>query len=151
MLAMLPSFSDAKDVAARVVNILHRRLLRSTGGRIGRSGFGMPVLELITTGRKSGRLRSTILTSPVQRGDELVIVASYGGDERHPAWFLNLRDNPDVEVAINGQRLPMKARVASPEERDELWPQVTQKYGGYAAYQRRTDREIPLVILEPAG
>ncbi|MGH2726741.1 MAG: nitroreductase family deazaflavin-dependent oxidoreductase [Actinomycetota bacterium] len=148
---MIPSFSDVKDLAARVVTTLHRQLLRSTGGRIGRSGFGMPVLELITTGRKSGQPRSTILTSPVQRGDELVVVASYGGDNRHPAWFLNLRDNPDVEVAMNGQRQNMKARVASSDERAELWPQVTEKYGGYAAYQRRTDREIPLVILEPAG
>ncbi len=148
---MVPSVSGAKDLVARFVTALHRQLLRSTGGRVGRSGFGMPVLELITKGRKSGKARSTILTSPVQRGDAIVIVASYGGDDRHPAWFLNLRDNPGVEVTMNGRKRPMTARVASPDEKAELWPEVTEKYRGYAAYQRRTDRDIPLVILEPAG
>ena len=110
----------------------------------------MPGRELSTTGRKSGKTRKTILTSPVQEGDALVIVASYGGDNRHPAWFLNLRDNPDVEVTMRGSKRRMRARVASAEERARLWPLVVKKYRGYAAYQRRTVREIPLVILEPA-
>ena len=92
-----------------------------------------------------------MLTSPVQEGDTVVIVASYGGDNRHPTWFLNLRANPDVEVTMKGRTRKMKARVASAEERAELWPRVTEKYRGYASYQTRTDREIPLVLLEPRG
>jgi deazaflavin-dependent oxidoreductase (nitroreductase family) len=110
----------------------------------------MPVLMLGTIGRKSGKLRTTMLTSPVQDGNALVIVASYGGDNRHPTWFLNLQANPDVEVTMRGRTRNMRARVASTEERAGLWPRVTQKYRGYASYQKRTVREIPLVILEPA-
>ncbi len=139
-----------KDIAARVVTELHRTILRATGGRVGSSGFGMQVLQLTTIGRKSGAPRTIVLTSPVQEGETLVIVASYGGDNRHPAWFLNLRDNPDVEVEMRGRKRAMRARVASPDERTALWPRVTAAYKGYAAYQRRTDREIPLVLLEPS-
>lgn len=139
-----------KDIAARVVTELHRTILRATGGRVGSSGFGMPVLQLTAIGRKSGAPRTIVLTSPVQEGETLVIVASYGGDNRHPAWFLNLRDNPDVEVEMRGRKRAMRARVASPDERTALWPRVTAAYKGYAAYQRRTDREIPLVLLEPS-
>jgi deazaflavin-dependent oxidoreductase (nitroreductase family) len=91
-----------------------------------------------------------MLTSPVQEGDKVVIVASYGGDPRHPAWFLNLRERPDVDVLMDGGHKKMRARIASAEEKEELWPRVTAKYRGYGAYQRRTDRDIPLVILEPA-
>jgi len=143
-------WNNGKDLAARILSRSHEQLLRLTGGRIGSSGFGMPVVVLGTIGRKSGQLRTTVLTSPVQEGDALVLVASYGGDNRHPAWFLNLRDNPDVEVTINGTTSKMRARVASADERSRLWPQVTEKYRGYASYQTRTDREIPLVIVEPA-
>lgn len=111
----------------------------------------MPVLELTTTGRKSGQRRSVMLTSPVQQGDAIVIVASRGGDDHHPAWFLNLRDHPDVEVAFAGKpRQSMRARIATPVERAVLWPQVTARYRGYGSYQTKTDREIPLVLLEPA-
>jgi deazaflavin-dependent oxidoreductase (nitroreductase family) len=109
----------------------------------------MPVLALTTTGRKSGKKRTTMLTSPVQDGDAIVVVASYGGDDRHPQWFLNLRDNPDVEITMNGTTRPMRARVASPDEKAELWPRVVEAYRGYGQYQRRTDRDIPLVICEP--
>ena len=139
-----------KDIGARVVTGLHRVILRASGNRIGSSGLGMPVLELTTIGRKSGAPRTIVLTSPVQEGDALVVVASYGGDNRHPAWFLNLRDNPNVEVAMRGDKRAMRARVASPDERAALWPRVTEAYRGYASYQRRTDREIPLVLLEPS-
>lgn len=139
----------AKDAAARVLSGSHALILRATGGRIGGTGFGMPVLILTTTGRKSGQRRQTTLTSPVQEGERLVLVASFGGDNRHPAWFLNLRDNPDVEVTMRGRTRKMVAHVASADEKARLWPRVIEKYSGYAAYQRRTDRDIPLVILEP--
>jgi deazaflavin-dependent oxidoreductase (nitroreductase family) len=92
-----------------------------------------------------------MLTSPVQEGSTFVVVASRGGDDKHPAWFLNLRDNPDVEVAVQGKpKQRMRARIATPDERSELWPRVTKTYKGYAGYQTKTDREIPLVLLEPA-
>src|SRR5690606_2970560 len=109
------------------------------------------VLELTTIGRKSGEPRTVMLTSPLQEGSTTVIVASRGGDDHHPAWFLNLRDNPDVEVAMKGEpRRRMRARVATPEERSRMWPKITAAHTNYAGYQRKTDREIPLVLLEPA-
>lgn len=138
-----------KDAVARLVTGLHEQVFRTTKGRVAGSALGMPVVMLTTTGRKSGKPRTTMLTSPVRDGDTVVLVASYGGDDRHPAWFLNLRDNPDVEVTMEGRTRPMRARVASAEEKAELWPRCTKAYKGYAGYQKRTDRDIPLVILEP--
>jgi deazaflavin-dependent oxidoreductase (nitroreductase family) len=143
--------SNPKDTVARLVNTFHRTVFNTTKGRLlGKLG-GMPVVMLTTTGRKSGEPRTTMLTSPVQVGDTLVLVASYGGDDRHPTWFLNLSEEPRVEVVMDGQRRQMTARAATPEEKAELWPQVTAAYGGYAGYQKKTDRDIPLVILEPSG
>lgn len=85
-------------------------------------------------------------------GQSYVIVASRGGEDRHPAWFLNLRDDPRVEVVIQGgPRQPMLARIASPEQRARLWPEITRRYPNYAGYQEKTEREIPLVLLEPAA
>lgn len=110
----------------------------------------MPVLELTTIGRKSGTPRSVMLTAPVQDGAKLVVVASRGGDDTHPAWFLNLRANPDVEVALRGGcRQPMRATVLNAEERNRVWPGLVAAQKRYAGYQRKTDREIPLVWLEP--
>jgi deazaflavin-dependent oxidoreductase (nitroreductase family) len=124
--------------------------MKLSGGRLGWDVANMPVLELTTTGRKSGRPHTVVLTSPVRDGDAIVVVASRGGDNHHPAWFLNLRDNPDVEVVIGREpERSMRARVADPDERARLWPQVVARYKGYGDYQTRTDREIPLVLLEP--
>jgi deazaflavin-dependent oxidoreductase (nitroreductase family) len=78
-----------------------------------------------------------------------VIVASKGGYPQHPAWFHNLKANPDTRVQVKHRRIPVRARVATPEERERLWPKVVEAYKGYAVYQKRTEREIPLVILEP--
>jgi deazaflavin-dependent oxidoreductase (nitroreductase family) len=78
-----------------------------------------------------------------------VVIASYGGDDRHPTWFLNLRDDPKVEVTMDGKTRSMRARVASPEEKAKLWPRVVAAHRGYEQYQKRTDRDIPVVILEP--
>jgi len=139
------------DLQLKTMNNIHRALLKISGGRLGWRAGGMPVLELTTTGRKSGQPRTVMLTSPVQQGDAIVIVASRGGDDHHPAWFLNLRDHPDVEVAFGGKpKQSMRARVATAEERAALWPRVTAAYKGYAGYQTKTDREIPLVLLEVA-
>lgn len=128
----------------------HRFLQRLTRGRAGWKIAGMPVLELTTTGRRSGERRATMLTSPLRDGDAYVVVASRGGDDRHPAWFLNLRDDQDVEVAVEGHpSIAMTARIASPEERARMWPLITSKHANYAGYQQKTEREIPLVLLEP--
>jgi deazaflavin-dependent oxidoreductase (nitroreductase family) len=140
------------DFALKTMNTVHRGLLKISGGRFGWNASHMPVLELTTIGRKSGRPHSVMLTSPVQDGANVVVVASRGGDDHHPAWFLNLRDNPDVEVAMNGKpKQPMRARVADADERARLWPLVTADHKNYAGYQTKTSREIPLVLLEPAS
>jgi len=140
------------DLVFKSLNAVHRTLLAVSGGRIGREAGGMPVLELVTTGRRSGVPRIVMLTSPLQEGDAYVVVASRGGDDRHPAWFLNLRDEPQVAVSVRGgPRTPMRASVATPEERARMWPQIAARYRNYAGYQRRTQREIPLALLRPAA
>jgi deazaflavin-dependent oxidoreductase (nitroreductase family) len=132
------------------MNTVHRGVLKLSGGRLGWSASNMPVLELTTTGRKTGQPRTVMLTSPVQDGSTIVIVASRGGDDQHPAWFVNLRDNPDVEVVMSGKpKQRMHARVATPEERARLWPLVTADHKNYAGYQTKTKRVIPLVLLDP--
>jgi deazaflavin-dependent oxidoreductase (nitroreductase family) len=140
------------DSVLKVMNGAHRVIMKVTGGRLGWSAGSMPVVELTTTGAKSGLPRTVLLTSPVQEGDAYVVVASRGGDDHHPAWFHNLKAHPEVQVSIKGAvAQPMQARVASSEERARLWPQVETTYKGYAGYQRKTEREIPLVFLEPIG
>jgi deazaflavin-dependent oxidoreductase (nitroreductase family) len=109
----------------------------------------MPVVELHTVGRKSGRPRSTMLTSPLVDGARVVLVASKGGDDRDPDWYQNLAAHPDIELTMAGERRAMSARPASAEEKADLWPRVVAAYKGYGSYQRRTVREIPLVICEP--
>jgi deazaflavin-dependent oxidoreductase (nitroreductase family) len=99
-------------------------------------------------GARSGTRRTTPLAY-VRDGDDVILVASKGGYPRNPAWFHNLTANPDTQVQIGSERRPVRARVADREERERLWPEVVKAYGGYEDYQRRTDREIPLVILEP--
>ena len=132
------------------MNLVHRTLMAVSFGHWGWDAAGMPVLELTTIGRKSGEPRSVMLTSPVQEGETIVIVASKGGEPQHPAWFLNLRANPDVEVRYRGgPKQPMQARIADAADRARLWPLITAKYKNYADYQRRTDREIPVFVATP--
>jgi deazaflavin-dependent oxidoreductase (nitroreductase family) len=138
------------DLVLKTMNLVHRTAMTVTGGRWGWTFGSMPVIELTTTGRTSGQPRSVMLTSPVQEGETMVIVASRGGDDRHPAWFLNLRANPEVQVTTKAGTTTMRARVATDDERARLWPQVTAAYRGYAQYQTKTEREIPLVLLDPA-
>lgn len=139
------------DLALKAMNTVHRVILKASFGKLGWKAGPMPVIELTTKGRKSGQPRTVMLTSPLQEGPSHVLVASRGGDDHHPAWFLNLRDEPKVRARIGGgPEVPMLARVATPEERARMWPRVTQTYKGYAGYQDKTDREIPLVILDPA-
>ena len=137
------------DAVLHLINGVHRAILAVTRGRLGWRVGKMPVLELTTTGRRSGRRRTTLLSSPLQRDDAVLLVASRGGDDRHPAWFLNLLEDPDVEVTTQDGTRPMRARVVTSDERSELWPLVTTDHPNYAGYQRKTEREIPLVWLEP--
>ena len=140
------------DFAFKIMNTVHQGLLRISGGRLGWEAQRMPVLELTTRGRKSGRPHSVMLTSPVQQGATLVVVASRGGDDRSPAWLLNLQDDPEVEVAFKGAaKQRMRARIATPAERARLWPLVVADHQNYAAYQAKTSRQIPLVLLEPVA
>ena len=137
------------DSALKAMNMVHRALLKITGGRAGWTLQRMPALELTTTGRRSGLARTTMLTAPLVEGSTLVVVASRGGDDTHPAWFLNLRENPDVTVSLQGRApRPMRARIADVAERARLWPLITAEHGNYAGYQARTQREIPVVMLE---
>jgi deazaflavin-dependent oxidoreductase (nitroreductase family) len=137
------------DIGFRVLNESHRALLRLSGGRILRSAFGMPVVELHTIGRVTGTSRVTMLTSPVHDENRVVLVASKGGDDRNPQWYGNLTANPDVEIRIGGQLRKLRARTASTEEKEEIWPQIIGAYRGYAGYQNKTGRDIPVVICEP--
>ena len=139
------------DFALKTMNTIHRTVQSVSGGRLGWSLAKMLVVELTTTGRKSGLPRSVMLTSPHQNGDTIVLVASRGGDDQHPAWLLNLRDNASVTVGTKNDTKQMTARIADETERAELWPKITAVYKGYAGYQRKTDREIPVVLLEPVG
>jgi deazaflavin-dependent oxidoreductase (nitroreductase family) len=127
---------------------IDRRLLPLTRGRLS-TGLGQPIVLLHARGAKSAIERTTPLLATKQ-GDLVVLVASKAGAAAHPAWFHNVRANPDVEVTIGGQRRPMRARVAEGEERERLWRMACDNYSGYEAYQRRAgDRVIPVVALEP--
>ena len=150
MSALRDAFDRGWPVWRRVMGG-HTAVYRLSGGLIGhRFPAAPPTLLLDHVGAKSGTKRTTPLTY-ARDGDDLVIVASKGGYPKNPAWFHNLRAHPDVTIQVGTSRKPVHARVATAEERKRLWPKVVETYGGYAGYQERTDREIPLVILEPRG
>jgi len=140
------------DLSLKAMNRVHRVLLTASFGRLGWRFYGMPVIELTTTGRKSGQTRMTMLTSPYQEDSTIVIVASRGGDDTNPAWFLNLRDDPKVMVKQGPTpAVPMIAEIADAEDRARIWPIIASKHRNYSGYQRKTERQIPLVLLRPAG
>jgi deazaflavin-dependent oxidoreductase (nitroreductase family) len=130
---------------------LHTALYRASGGRLGHTIPGVPgkMLLLYHVGAKSGTKRTSPLLY-IEDGEDVVIVASKGGFPKHPAWFHNLKANPDTTVQIGPERRPVHARVATEEERQRLWPVAVRAYRGYEDYQVRSKgREIPLVVLEP--
>jgi len=128
---------------------VHTLLYRLSRGLVGHRMPGMPAMLLLDhVGAKSGKARTTPLVY-IEDGDAFVIVASKGGHPKHPAWFHNLRANPATTIQVGSRRIPVTARVATDAERERLWPEVVRAYSGYEGYQRRTDRKIPLVMLEP--
>ena len=126
----------------------HTFAYRATGGVVGHRVPGLgPMLLLEHVGAKSGRRRTSPLVY-VRDGDDVVLVASKGGYRKHPAWFHNLKANPDTVAQIGSERRPVRARVATAAERPRLWDAALRTYAGYRGYQERTEREIPLVVLE---
>jgi deazaflavin-dependent oxidoreductase (nitroreductase family) len=141
---------NLRPAAIRAMGRSHRLIYRLTRGRLLGRVAGMPVLLLTTTGRRSGRPRTTPLTY-FESGSDLVVVASNGGEDRPPAWWLNLRDDPRATVTIGTRAAQVTARAATDEEYAELWPTITSTHAGYAAYARRTTRTIPVMLLSDAG
>jgi deazaflavin-dependent oxidoreductase (nitroreductase family) len=149
----LPAWTPRQEriakVAIRVMSALNVWAYRASGGRIGgRFLRGAPVCLLRTRGRKSGEPRVAPLLY-LADGERVVVVASKGGMAQHPLWYRNLVEHPDCEVEIGATRRAMRARTAGPEEKAALWPRLVAMYRDYDDYQARTDRDIPVVILEP--
>jgi deazaflavin-dependent oxidoreductase (nitroreductase family) len=129
---------------------LNNTLYRASGGRLFGSFDGNPVVLLHHVGRRSGEPRVTPLLY-LADGDDVIVVGSMGGTPKDPAWVHNLRADPDVEIELGRERRAVRARVADAEERTRLWPQLVERYPGFATYQARTEREIPVVVLAPRG
>jgi deazaflavin-dependent oxidoreductase (nitroreductase family) len=127
----------------------HTAVYRLTGGLVGHRMPGAPPMLLLDhVGARSGKKRTTPLAY-LEYGHDLVVVASKGGHPRNPAWFHNLVANPETTIQVGSRRRPVHARVAEGDERERLWERVVELYDGYRGYQERTDRQIPLVVLEP--
>jgi deazaflavin-dependent oxidoreductase (nitroreductase family) len=128
----------------------HASLFRATAGRVGGRIVDSPVLLLNAVGRKTGRRRTTPLLY-LRDGNRYVTVASNGGTRDHPVWWLNLKANPEATVEVGGRQVWVRAEEAGQEEKARLWPRLVEMYPGYESYQRKTDREIPIVVLHPVG
>lgn len=128
---------------------LHVATYRASGGRIGKTFRGAPCCLVDHVGRKSGEHRTTPLIF-TRDGDSVVLIASKGGHPKHPAWWINLRANPDTTVQVGAESWPVTAcEVTDEQERERLWKQMTEVYSPYDDYQAKTDRKIPVVLLEP--
>lgn len=126
----------------------HIRAYRESDGEVGYLWNGVPTLLLTTTGRRTGEPR-TIAIIFARDGDDYVLVASYGGAPKHPAWYLNLQADPEAEIQVKGERIPVVARTASDVEKPRLWKLAADQWPNYDVYQTRTDRVIPVVVLTP--
>ena len=138
---------DLRRAAIRLMGRSHLVVYRLSRGRLLGRVAGMPVLLLTTTGRRSGRPRTAPLTY-FEHGAELVLIASNGGEDKPPAWWLNLREQPRAVVTIGTHSEQVTARAATVQEREQLWPVITSTFGGYASYARRTTRPIPVMLLD---
>ncbi len=137
----------ARRLQIWVLSRIHGAVYRASRGLVGGRIQG-PVLLLTTGGRKTGRRRTTPLLY-VSNGPGWAVIASYGGDPRHPQWWLNLKANPDAVVQIKSAKIAVRAREAFGEERDQLWLEFVSMYPGYMKYERRTNRRFPIAVLEP--
>jgi deazaflavin-dependent oxidoreductase (nitroreductase family) len=136
-------------LALKLGSVAHAGLYRATGGKLfGRMGKS-PILLLNTVGRKTGKKRTSPLLY-VMDGEDFIIIASKGGAPTHPAWYLNLRANPEATVEIGDREVHVEAEVADPKEKARLWQKMVEMYPTYNAYQRKTEREIPLLLLHPS-
>jgi len=141
-------FSGPARLAMKLGTTAHAGVYRATGGKLfGRMGKS-PILLLNTVGRKTGKERTTPLLYVVD-GEDFAIVASAGGAPKHPAWLLNLQANPETSIEVGGRKMCVRAEVATSEEKPRLWSKLTEMYSTYDDYQKKTDREIPVVILHP--
>lgn len=138
-----------KDLTAKRLSAIHRWAYRSTFGLVGRRMVDNDMMLLTTTGRATGR-RHTVPLLYLKDGDSLVVIASWGGRPDDPEWYANLVSDPSVTVQVRGRRWKATARTADADERAAWWPRVVAAYGGYAGYQSKTDREIPVVFLDPS-
>ena len=132
----------------------HRTLYRASGGRLGTKARGLPTLLLTTMGRRSGQLHTIplpFLFGSDGNGDAMIVVASYAANPKHPAWYLNLVDQPEVSVQYRGETRAMRAETAAGDRRLALWTRLESEAPWYIEYQRRTDRQIPVVILSPVS
>jgi F420H(2)-dependent quinone reductase len=144
-----PARRDRHWATLRRAIKLHTFIYRATRGVVGHRFRGAPPMLLLDhVGAKSGVRRTTPLVY-LRDGDDVALIASKGGYPRHPAWFHNLRAHPDTTVQVGARRQAVRARVADSAERERLWPKAVAIYPGYESYQQRTEREIPVVILEP--
>lgn len=139
---------DLKDATVKFWSTLHEATYRVTDGQILNRVLGMKVVRLTTVGRSTGIRRETMLTAPIYEGDLVVLVASNGGDARDPQWFKNVLACPEVTVTTEASSREMRARVATGPERSHLWRRIRTVTVTYDLYQRRTARQIPLVVLE---
>lgn len=137
-----------KDLTAKRLSALHRVLFRVTGGKVGHRLIDNDMLLLTTTGRHSGSSHSVPLLY-LTEGDSVVVIASWGGRPHHPDWYHNLVADPDGEIQIDRERRRVRARTTQGEERADLWERVVHAYAGYREYQSKTDRLIPVVVLDP--
>lgn len=138
------------SILNKLITKVHRWLYRRSRGRLGGRLAGIEHLLLTTTGRKSGLPRQQPLAC-FEDGGSLLVVASNGGSDKAPAWYANLCAEPEVEIQRGQRREKRVARTATPEERARLWPGLVEQNSFYGAYEKRTDRVIPVVILEPVG
>jgi len=137
-----------REQIKNIFSRLHAPLYRISRGRLGSRFRGIPMLLLTTTGRKSGKPRTWPLLYFRNEG-RYVLIASNWGQDHHPAWLLNLRDNPEAVIQVRDRIINVRAEQATGDERDRLWNGAVQAYGGYQRYQQRTDRRIAVVLLYP--
>ncbi len=148
--AQPPSRGGVVAALRRFTSGANMSLYHLTGGAVGGKMGGRPILLLTTIGRKSGKERVTPLLY-LPEGDHFIVIASNWGEANHPMWWLNLQANPRAKIQVGRNTIAVTARQASPEERQRLWPVIASRYSNFAGYQKRTTREIPVVILTPGS